>query len=59
MKNHGYFAHGFYDSLAFKKLRNLLGGKVMLLISGGAPLNPEVMDFFKVAFSAPFMEAYG
>ena len=31
----------------------------MLMISGGAPINPEVMDFFKVAFSVPFMEAYG
>ena len=29
------------------------------MISGGAPINPEVMNFFKVAFSVPFMEAYG
>ena len=29
------------------------------MVSGGAPLNKEVMDFFKVVFRVPFLEAYG
>ena len=29
------------------------------MVSGGAPLNKEVMDFFKVVFWVPFLEAYG
>ena len=34
----GSFSHLIYDPLIFSKVKNILGGKIRLLISGGAPL---------------------
>jgi long-chain acyl-CoA synthetase len=48
-----------YDKLVFEKIRNVLGGNIRLLISGGAPLSKEVFKFLKAAFSCPVIEAYG
>ena len=58
LKNHGIFTHGLWDKI-FGNVRNLLGGNIRMFISGGAPMNKDVMDFFKVAFGVPFFEAYG
>ena len=58
LKNHGIFTHSIYDKI-FKNVRNLLGGNIKLFISGGAPMNKDVMDFFKVSFGVKFFEAYG
>lgn len=44
-----------YDNMIFKKIRDLLGGKIRYFISGGAPLSQEVMNFIKVVFSAPMV----
>lgn len=55
----GDLTHCFYDRLVFKKMREALGGRVRLLISGSAPMNPDVQQFFKIAMSAPFLDAYG
>ena len=37
----------------------MFGGRVEVMVSGSAPLNKDVMDFFKVVFKVPFIEAYG
>jgi len=39
------------NAIIFKKLRDSLGGKVHLLLSGGAPLNPDIEEFFRLTIS--------
>ncbi|XP_022671870.1 long-chain-fatty-acid--CoA ligase 1-like isoform X2 [Varroa jacobsoni] len=48
-----------YDKLVFKKIRAILGGRVASIITSSAPLSPEVMEFFKVAFGCHVSEVYG
>lgn len=36
-----------------------LGGRVRLIISGGAPLNPEIEEFLRVTSCAYLTQGYG
>lgn len=55
----GQYTHCCYDKLFFSKTRAALGGRVRLMISGSAPLLPEVQNFLKVCMCAPLVEGYG
>lgn len=46
------------DKLVYKKLREALGGQVRVIISGGAPLNPNLCRFF-INIGIPVAEGYG
>jgi long-chain acyl-CoA synthetase len=35
---HGTLTNKFYDAVIFKAMKNVLGGRIRLMISGGAPL---------------------
>ena len=43
-----------YDAIVFKKTAEILGGKIKLMASGGAPIEEAVLDFIKICFSCPF-----
>ncbi|GFZ14130.1 long-chain acyl-CoA synthetase 6 [Actinidia rufa] len=48
-----------WDRLVFNKIKDKLGGRVRLMISGASPLSPDVMDFLRVCFGSKVMEGYG
>lgn len=59
INNSGVLTHKFYDAVVFKKIRNILGGKVKIMVTGSAPISGDVLNFMKVCFSCPIVEAYG
>lgn len=49
----------FWDNLVFGKIRDILGGKIRFMLTGSAPMAPEVVEFIKIAFSTVLIEGYG
>ncbi|KAJ0063648.1 hypothetical protein NL108_004774 [Boleophthalmus pectinirostris] len=47
------------DRLVFRKVRSLLGGRVRVLLSGGAPLSAATQRFMNVCFCCPVGQGYG
>ncbi|XP_006012761.1 long-chain-fatty-acid--CoA ligase 3a [Latimeria chalumnae] len=47
------------DSLVFRKVRSLLGGKTRVILSGGAPLSPATQRFINICFCCPVGQGYG
>lgn len=55
----GSVHHSVYDRLVFRRVREVLGGRVRLMVTGSAPISPNTINFLKMAFSCPFVEGYG
>jgi len=51
--------HAVYDRLVFNKFKEVLGGRVRIMITGSAPIAPEVLEFLKIAFCCQILEGYG
>lgn len=47
------------DFLAFGKVKSRLGGRLRLIVSGGAPLSSEVEEFLRVTSCAFVTQGYG
>uniref|UniRef100_A0A8D0L2I5 long-chain-fatty-acid--CoA ligase n=1 Tax=Sphenodon punctatus TaxID=8508 RepID=A0A8D0L2I5_SPHPU len=47
------------DSLIFRKVRLLLGGKTRVLLCGGAPLSAATQRFMNICFCCPVGQGYG
>lgn len=50
---------GFFCRFIFGKIRNLLGGRVRQMLSGGAPLSQDTQYFMNVCFCCPVGQGYG
>ncbi|KAI1717755.1 AMP-binding enzyme domain-containing protein [Ditylenchus destructor] len=47
------------DQIVFKKVRDGLGGRVKLLLTGSAPISEEVLTFIRCALGCFVVEGYG
>ena len=47
-----------FDPIVYKALREVLGGRAKWIVAGGAPLDPELLAFFRGA-NIPVYEGYG
>ena len=53
------YKHSIWDRILFGKVAAILGGRVKYFITGSAPVDHQVMQFFRVMFSCEFCEGYG
>jgi long-chain acyl-CoA synthetase len=51
--------HWLWDRVVFGQIRAKLGGRLRFILSGSAPVSPDVMDFMRICFSAKVFEGYG
>ncbi|OMH78746.1 Long chain acyl-CoA synthetase 7, peroxisomal [Zancudomyces culisetae] len=51
--------HWLWDRLVFNKIREQLGGRIKLIVSGSAPISTEVLEFMKICFNCQVVEGYG
>lgn len=57
--NANTYNHQIWDKILFSKVAAVLGGRVKYLITGSAPVDHQVMQFFRIMFSCEFCEGYG
>lgn len=55
----GSLHHSVWDTLVFNKVKNLLGGRVRLVISASAPITGQTLEFLRIALGCQVGEAYG
>jgi long-chain acyl-CoA synthetase len=49
----------YWDWIAFEQVRAVLGGRIRFLATGSAPIDAEVLDFYRVCFGTAIVEGYG
>lgn len=49
----------FYYRIVFGKVRQLVGGRVRLILSGGAPLSPDTHEQIRNVLCANVVQGYG
>ena len=56
----GSLQHSVWDKIIFRKIAAKVGlDRVRVLLTGSAPIDPQVVEFFRIAFSTSFCEGYG
>jgi long-chain acyl-CoA synthetase len=56
---YGYYTHPIWDRLIFNNTKQALGGRVRIMITGAAPIDPNLLKFLKICFCCPIIEGYG
>lgn len=56
---YGWVNNRVFDGVVFSKVKSRLGGRVRLMITGSAPIAPNVLSFLRCVFCCPIVEAYG
>jgi len=59
LRTSGEETHSVWDRIVFGKLKEILGGRVRLMVSGSAPLAPVVQDFLRICFCCKVVQGYG
>eukprot|EP00826_Nyctotherus_ovalis_P041415 TRINITY_DN4161_c0_g1_i2.p1 TRINITY_DN4161_c0_g1~~TRINITY_DN4161_c0_g1_i2.p1 ORF type:complete len:605 (-),score=202.78 TRINITY_DN4161_c0_g1_i2:176-1990(-) len=59
LKATGSSVYSFYDRFVFSKTRNAVGGKVILIFLGGAPISPEVLQMSRIWLCCNIVQGYG
>ena len=59
LRERGQYTSGCYDPCVFNKFNSILGGKVRNIMTASAPISGDVLEFLKVVFCCPVLEAYG
>uniref|UniRef100_A0A0B7ANZ2 Long-chain-fatty-acid--CoA ligase n=1 Tax=Arion vulgaris TaxID=1028688 RepID=A0A0B7ANZ2_9EUPU len=54
-----YRRDSVWDKILFKKVQNKLGGRVRIVITGSAPISPDVVTFLRCALGCLVVEGYG
>jgi long-chain acyl-CoA synthetase len=58
-EKYGKLTHALFDPIFFNKIRNLMGGEVVWMLSGGAPIQRDILQRLKVMVCAPLVQGYG
>ena len=53
------FGPGRCCRIIFKKVAQALGGRIRVMLSGGAPLSGATQRFMHICFSCPVLQGYG
>ena len=53
------FNHPLWDRIWSRKIRQVLGGHVRLIVSGSAPAAPQTLKFLRAALACNVLEGYG
>ena len=58
-ERYGKLTHAFFDPIFFNKIKNLFGGKITWMLSGGAALQRDILQGLKVMVCCPIVQGYG
>ncbi|CDJ36174.1 LOW QUALITY PROTEIN: long-chain fatty acid CoA ligase, putative [Eimeria mitis] len=59
LRSSGVPQHPVWDKVVFDKFKNLMGGRVRIMLTGSAPLDPQTLERMRAFFCCWIVEGYG
>jgi len=59
LRTSGSTSYSFYDRFVFSDIRNAVGGKLVLIFVGGAPIAPDVLQMSRIWLACKIVQGYG